>query len=222
MKKLMAICLGLLLLAIPVGVFAQKIIAEGTIVYDLEIQTGNTVPRKGEEFSGAKTTVYLKGNNSRSEMVSFLGNETTIHNAKSGSAVILKEFSGQKLMITLTKENWVSRNKGFSGTRFEFFNEVKMVAGYTCKKATAIMPDGKSFTVYYSPDVMAANKEYDPTFANLPGLAMQYEIALGKMKVNYTLSKINFDPVLIAKFDFPTAGYRVMTYDENQVMKKGD
>ena len=47
------------------------------------------------------TTVYLKGNNSRTDMVSPLGKEITIFNSKSDNAVILKEFSGQKLMITL-------------------------------------------------------------------------------------------------------------------------
>ena len=96
----------MLLMTGPVIVFAQKTIAEGTIVYDMVIQTGNTTPQKGDALAGATTTVYLKGNNSRTDMVSSLGNETTIHNGNSGNAVILKEFSGQKLMIKLSKENW--------------------------------------------------------------------------------------------------------------------
>lgn len=203
-------------------VFAQKIISEGTIIYDLTIQSGNTTPQKGDALDGATSTVYLKGNNSRTEMVSALGNETTIHNAKSGAAVILKEFSGQKLMIKLTKEDWESKNKTYKGTVFTITDETKTIAGYPCKKAVAKMADGKNFAVYFSPEMVPANKDYDPTFANLPGLAMEYEIESGKMKFKYTLSKISFDPVQIARFDFPTSGYRVMTYEENQQLKKGN
>ena len=216
--------LGLLafLLTGSTVVSGQKVMAEGTLVYDMSIQTGNAVPQKGDALDGATTTVYLKGNNSRTEMVSVLGNETTIHNAKTGAAVILKEFSGQKLMIKLTRENWEAKNKAYQDISFSLTGETKTIAGYPCKKAIAKMSDGKSFAVYYSPDLVPANKEYDPTFANLPGLAMEYEIESGKMKFKYTLSKISYEAVQIAKFDFPTSGYRVMTYEENQQLKKGN
>lgn len=203
-------------------VSAQKMIAEGTITYEVSIQSGNAVPQQGDALVGATNTVYLKANNSRTEMVSALGNETTIHNGKSGAAVILKEFSGQKLMIKLTKEDWEQKNKAFKGIVFDLTGETKKIAGYTCKKAIAKMTDGKTFVVYYSPELVPANKDYDATFANLPGLAMEYEIESGKMKFRYTLSKISFDPVQIARFDFPTSGYRVMSYQENQQMKKGN
>ena len=222
MKKIRAISLILGLMTGSINVFAQKTVAEGTIVYDMAIQNGNTVLQKGSAATNATTTVYVKGNNSRTDMVSALGNETTIHNAKSGNAVILKEFSGQKLMIKLTRENWEAKNKAYTGVSFVFTNEEKSIAGYNCKKAIAKMADGKTFVVYYTADIVVANKEYDPTFENLPGVAMEYEIVTGKMKFKYTVSKISFDPVLVAKFDFPTSGYRVMTYEENQQLKNGN
>jgi hypothetical protein len=82
--------------------------------------------------------------------------------------------------------------------------------------------DGNTFAVYYNTEISIANKEYDNTFKNLPGLAMEYEYQVGKLKLNFTVSKISFEPVLAAKFDFPKSGYRVMTYAENQQMKKGN
>lgn len=198
---------------------AQKTIAEGTIVYDMQIETGMG---KTDAAQSATTTVMLKGVNSRTEMISALGNETTIHNGKTGTAVILKEFSGQKLMIRLTREDWDNKNKALKDINFDLQpGESTTINGYSCKKAIAKMADGKTFVVYYSADIVAANKEYDPTFAKLPGLAIQYEIESGKMKFKYTLSKISFDAVPIARFDFPTAGYRVMTYAENQQLKNG-
>jgi hypothetical protein len=40
------------------------------------------------------------------------------------------------------------------------------------------------------------------------------------MKFIYTLSKIDFNTVPPAKFEFPKAGYRVMTFDDNKSEKK--
>jgi len=202
------------------SVNAQRNIAEATIVYD--IQTGNNTSKPGEALSGATTTVYLKGNNSRTDMVSTLGKEVTIYNSKTNNAVILKEFSGQKLMITLTKDNWIAKNKMYSNIKFELTGESKIIAGYNTKKAIASMADGKTFEVYYTPELIPTNKEYDLTFSNLPGLAVQYEIESGKTKFKYTLTKINYDPVQVSLFDFPTSGYRTMTYEENQNLKKGN
>lgn len=210
------------LLAGTYSVQAQRNISEATIVYDMVIQTGATAPQKGDPLAGASTTVYLKGNNSRTDMVSPLGKEITIFNSRSDNAVILKEFSGQKLMITLTKDNWKEKSKMYSNIQFELTSEYKTIAGYNTRKAIAKMADGKTFEVYYAPDLVPANKSYDATFSNLPGLAIEYEIESGKMKFKYTVSKISYDPVQVSLFDFPNAGYRVMTYEENQNLKKGN
>lgn len=209
-------------LVIAISLNAQRNIAEAAISYDMVIYTGNNQSQKGDALSSATTTVYIKGNNSRVDMLSPLGKEITIYNSKTDNAVILKEFSGQRLMITLNKENWRSKNKVYNNISFELTNEYKNIAGYNTRKAIATMADGKTFVVYYSPDLVPANKNYDPTFANLPGLPVQYEIESGKMKFLYTIAKINYDPVAMSMFDFPTTGYRVMTYDENQNLKKGN
>ena len=222
MKNARLVCIVVSLLVTCFSVQAQRNIAEATITYDMVIQTGANAPQKGDALTGASSTVYLKGNNSRTDMVSSLGKEITIFNSKTDNAVILKEFSGQRLMITLNKENWKAKNKLYSNIKFELTNEYKMIAGYNTRKAVAKMPDGKTFEVYYAPDLVPANKEYDATFSNLPGLAIEYEIESGKMKFKYTLSKINYDPVQLSMFDFPTSGYRIMTYEENQNLKKGN
>ena len=220
MKKLRIASLFISMMAAAISSTAQKTLSDGTLVYDIVIQTGSKEPQMADALDGATTTVYLKGSKSRTDMVNSLGNESTIHDSKSGNAVVLKEYSGQKLMITLTNENWLAKNKAYDNITFTLTDETKTIAGYTCKKAIAKMSNGKTFVVYYSPDIVAENKDYNATFKNLPGLAMQYEIENGTMKINYTLAKINFDPVPVAKFDFPKTGYRVMTYEESQAVKK--
>jgi GLPGLI family protein len=196
--------------------FAQKTISEGTIVYTISIETGNTKPQMADALDGATTTVYLKGWLSRTDMVSSLGNESTIYNTQTGEAVILKEYSNQKLMITLTKDNWLAKNKNYDGVTFIIGTETKVIDGYNCKKATAKLEDGSSIIVYYAPDLIVTNKDYDQTFKNLPGLAMQYEFQSGTLKFKYVVTRLDFSPVPIAKFDIPKSGYRVMTYDDTK------
>ncbi len=201
---------------------AQRSFAEGYLSYNMVIEDANAAPQKSNTFDGATTTIYVQGNNIRTDVLSSLGKEITIFNSKMNNAVILKEFSGQKLMITLTKENWLVKNKMYRDISFELSNEFKTIGNFNTRKAIAKMPDGKTFEVYYSPDLVSANKECDAIFINLPGLAIQYEIESGKYKFKYTLSKINYDAIQQSLFDFPTSGYRVMTYDINQKSKKVD
>lgn len=200
---------------------AQKVMAEGTIVYDVTVTTENKDPKLADAFDGATTSVYIKGSKSRTETTSALGTEVTIHDSKEGNAVILKEYSDQKLMITLTKADWLAKNKAYRDISFEFLPETKVIAGYTCKKALAKMANGKTFVVFYTTDITVPNNEYNHAFKNLPGLAMEYEIEMGKSKIKYTANKVDFGAVAASKFDAPTSGYRVMTYEENQKIKRG-
>ncbi len=199
-----------------IKVKAQKIISEGTLIYNISIQTGSNEPKMADMLDGATTVIYIKGSQSRSELVSGLGSEVTIYDSKKGAGVILKDYSAQKLMITLTKDDWDKKNSKYEGITFETTNETLNIAGYDCKKAIAKLKDGSAFVVYYTPEVEVADKDYDYQFKNLPGLALQYEWQSGKMRFKYTLSKINFDVVPVSKFDIPKSGYRVMTYGETK------
>ncbi|MEO6720952.1 MAG: hypothetical protein ABIN67_11305 [Ferruginibacter sp.] len=222
MKIVGSVASLMLLLSISNSIDAQKTISEGTFVYDITIQSKNSKAKPAGGLNGAKTNIYLKGGLSRTEMASALGNETTIYNSKVGNAVILKEYSGQKLMITLNKDNWAERNKKFDGINFEKSSETKIIENYNCKKATAKLSDGSLLTVFYTPDLVLLNKDFNRAFENLPGFPVEYEYETDKMIFKYTLSQIDLNPVAAAKFDFPKSGYRVMTYNENKEAKKED
>jgi GLPGLI family protein len=169
-----------------------------------------------DAFDGATTTVYLKGNLSRSEMVSALFSSATIHDSRTGTAVVLREVSGQKLLIRLTPQNWTEKNRRYDGISFTNTSEKKQIAGYECIKAEATLADGSTFTVFYTPEIVPENKDYDYQFRNLNGLPLEYELTQGKFKIRYTVSKINLNPVPASKFDIPKSGYREMTYEESK------
>lgn len=212
MKQYLFLLLMMTGMSLSVG--AQKVLTEGVMVYAMSVETGSGQPKMADMFDGATTTVYLKGNLSRVELVSGLGKEATIHNASKGSATILKDYSGQKLMITLTPSDWQANNKKYNGISFESTGETATISGYRCQKAIAKLSNGTTFSVWYTPDVKVANTSYDVQFKNLPGLAVQYEMTSGSMKFRFTLSKISFETVPASRFDIPSSGYRVMTYQE--------
>ena len=195
---------------------AQKTLTEGTLVYNMSVETGSGEPKMADMFDGATTTIYLKGTMSRTELVSSLGSEATIHNASTGTGVILKDYSGQKLMITLTPQNWAQNNSKYEGIVFENTGVTEKIAGFTCNKAIAKLKNGESFTVYFTTEVNVANKSYDAQFKTLQGLPVQYEMQSGKMILKFTLASISYNPVSSSQFEIPKSGYRVLTYEETK------
>lgn len=199
---------------------AQKTLSEGTINYDISIQSSKGAA--GSNLSGTQLSIYVKPTISMTEMTSSLGTETTVYDNKAGKGFILKQYSGQKLMITTTRENWLQKNQWNNTVEFRIDDAPVTINGYSCRKATGITQDGKTFEVYFTPDIVVANNQYNNSFDHLPGLAVQYEIKSGDFTFKYSLNKVSYDPVPATKFEVPKAGYRVMTYEESQALKKGN
>jgi GLPGLI family protein len=217
MKNIIALSVAMFLVSISnAKLFAQKKLTEATISYDIVINTNNTTPQAADLLDGAVSIVYLKGNSSRSEMISSLGTQSTIVDGKTGNVTILKDYGEQKYMINMTPANWRVSNKKYEGSTFTYQDEYKTIAGYKSQKAIGKLADGSVFTVYFTKELVPVNKDFQYLNKDLPGLAMQYEATMGKQKVTYTVSSINFNLVPAAKFDLPKSGYRVMTYEETK------
>jgi GLPGLI family protein len=221
MKFFYRITLFVLLIGAGNNGFAQKQLSEGTVSYKIAIVSEQSAAISSN-LNGAELTIYLKPSLSRSEMTSSLGTETTVYDNQKGKGFILREYSGQKLMITATKQNWAQKNQWNDNLKFTIDPAVVSIGGYDCKKAIATTQDGKTFNVYFTPDIILTNRQYNNSFDQLPGLPVQYEIKSGNLTFKYSLSKVSYETVAAAKFEEPKTGYRVMTYEENQQLKKGN
>ncbi len=200
------------------NLFAQKSLQSGTLQYDITITSAR--PNANiNNLQGSTLQVQLSPTQSRTDMASTLGAESTVFDSKAGKGFILKEYSGQKLMITTTRANWTEKNQGNDALDFKSEAEKTTVNGYECIKAVATGPEGKKITVYYTPSIIVANSTYNGSFKSLPGLPVKYEVTNGNLTFVYNLSSVNFDVVPQSKFAAPTQGYRVMTYDENQELQ---
>lgn len=196
---------------------AQKKVSELTLVYDYSVVSGSGEgAKKGEGVQGASHTVYLKGSKSRSEMTDSLFSSTTLFDASTGTAVILKEVSGQKLLIRLSPENWQERNSRYDGIVYKNTTETKEIAGYKCIKAVGKTRSGTTITVFYTRDIIPENREFEPEFRSLEGLPLEYELTKGNVQIRYKVASINFNPVPASKFDIPGTGYRELKYEESK------
>lgn len=206
-----------LFLVVAFSAMAQKKFTEGTISYDVVITTGSDKPKNADFLDGTTVVNYIKGNKSRTEMVSPLGALTTIYDGTKNSIVILKDIGEQKYMITLSPSDWKDANKKYEGISFNYEAGEKAILDYKCKMAVAKLQDGTTYTVWYTTDLIPENKNFQYETRNLPGLALEYEMVNSKgEKTTYTVSKISFNPVPASKFDLPKSGYRVMTYAESK------
>lgn len=205
------------LLALSFSALAQKKLTEGTISYDVVINTGSEKTKNADFLDGTTVVNYIKGQKSRTEMVSPLGTLTTIYDGSKNLIVLLKDIGEQKYMITLTPDDWKDANKKYESIGFTYEDGEKTILGYKCKRATAKLQDGTTYTVWYTPDLVPENKNFQYETRTLPGLAMEYETVHSKgEKTTYTVSRINLNPVQASKFDLPKTGYRVMTYAESK------
>lgn len=202
---------------------AQKSVSELTLVYDYSVTHGDSGTRdnKQEAAESAVHTVFIKGNKSRSEITNSLFSSTTIYDANTGFGVILKEVSGQKLLIRMNPENWTERNRMYDGIVYKNTNETKEIAGYKCFKAVGLTKSGAVITVYYTRDIIPENRGYEPPFRTLEGLPLEYEMTNGNLRIRYKIARINLNPVPVSKFDIPASGYREMNYEDSKKVNIG-
>ncbi len=213
MKKTFILLFTILLATFSIA--QQRTMSEGQITYNLSVVTNNKEPEIADIFDGAVLNVYVKGNTVMSEMKSVLRNQSIIYDGKADTAVILRESGDQKFIINLNSADWQHYNRKYDGVTYLFTEETKTIAGFNCKKATGKLKDGTTFTVFYTPNVVVSVKNYDYQFKDLPGLALEYEVQNGNLKVKYSASKVSFMPVPQFKFDIPKSGYRILDYQKN-------
>jgi len=215
MRTKFAILTALVTFSVTI-LLAQKRFSEGSIVYNVVVNTTDPKPNLADGFDGATNTIYIKGKASRSELVSVFGTQSTIIDGRSGNVTVLKEYGDKKYMIRMTPADWIEANRKYDSVSFNFENEYKTIAGYNCRKAVGKLRNGETFVVYYTTELIPENQDFQYSLKSLPGLALEYESNLGKNKVTFTASKISLDPVPAAKFDLPKSGFRVMTYQESR------
>ena len=206
------ILLFILLSPLSVRLLAQqRIIAECTINYTIAaIDSADNSTMKTALNSSTKT-VYIKGNQCRTDLKSSAYSQSIIYDKTSGNATILREFGNSKFMTRLDSDKWVKENKQFDGLTIENTQEHQSILGYDCTKILLHLKDGTTASLFFTKSIIPSVKEFEYQFKDINGLVLSYE-AIGAKgeKVKYTASKVNLSPVPSNIFAIPTSGYRIL------------
>lgn len=197
---------------ITTGVDAQqRVVAECTVTYSIAADNGNTDKEVEASLQATTKTVFIKGNDSRTDLVSPTFRQSILYNKNGGTATILREFGNNKFMTRMDHARWISENRKYEGMSMAMLPETKTILGYECRKAVLQLRDSTVLTLFYAPNLIPSVREFEYQFRDVPGFVLEYESQDkdGK-KITYTATKINLSPVQASKFDIPTSGYRLL------------
>lgn len=194
---------------------AQKRFSEGTI--EFKVATFVDGIKIGED---ARAVQMTKGGHLRSEISSSIGKTITIFDAREGKGAVIRELGSQKILVPLNRENWAETNAKFQELTYAFLKDSMELIGFKCSKAIAQLKDSTVMNVFYTREISTENPEVDSQFGTLPGMVFEFSYTKGNTTVVYTATSINFDPVPIQKFDVPSSGYRVLSYEDSKKGKK--
>ena len=212
MKKFLTLAMALLLTHM---LWAQRVITEGIIQYNVTLVKGGENASVASAFNGATQTLLLKTGKARLDFKSPLRSQSTIYDAQTGNGFILKQSGNEKYLLELVGANWKKYHKKYDGVVFAKEETMKQIAGYNCKKATGKMADGSTVVAYYCPDLTVMATGFDPLFGSLSGIVLEYEISNPNgVTVNYQAQSVQMTMVNAAQFEMPKSGVKVLTFEQ--------
>jgi len=190
----------------------QRVLAECTITYNITVTDSTNADKDlAVSLKSSYKTVFIKGNDSRTDLISPAFIQSVIYDKTTGKATILREFGSNKFITKLTNTQWNKENSKYENATLQFLDETKTIAGYICKKCILKLTDGSTFNMYYTTTIIPSVREFEYQFKDVPGLVLEYESVETKgIKIKYVANKVNLSPVPIGKFVIPTTGYRIL------------
>ncbi|SEA31742.1 GLPGLI family protein [Chitinophaga terrae (ex Kim and Jung 2007)] len=205
------------LLFLTTSAWAQRVVSDAKIVYKMVLPPEQL--QLDQMLEGSSLTQYMKGAYSRIDINFNIVNYTYLINHKEETITTLIDQHGNKYMVKTDRQQYLKDMQQYEGIKFTDQPETKEIAGYKCRRAIGLMPDGKTFEVYYTPDLVPENKQYNRRFMNLGGMPLEFEI-LTKTgeKMRVIASRVELNPIPASYFDVPKKGYKVVSQQELQNM----
>ena len=84
----------------------------------------------------------------------------------------------------------------------EYGNEVKNICGFECKPAIISFPssDMKSFTVYYTNEILIKNPNSSNPYINIDGVLLEFHLNLSKVEMKLTAKSVSFKQISSDEF----------------------
>lgn len=199
--------------------FAQ--LEEGHIAYDIEMSSDDPdIASMTSMFNGSSMNLYFSGDLARTELDfgSIMSISTIVNSGTDEILLLMGGMMGEKAVLTTSDEMGANEDVEELNITWSFTKETKMILDYKCKKAIGTDDDGEEIIYWYTEKIKSINPDKNSAVAQLPGMALEYEIDREGMIMTFTASKVktSLDEATKATkftFDIPE-GYTEMTYDE--------
>jgi hypothetical protein len=209
----------LLIAAIPRYAMGQKTLMEGTLTYNVTIESPAADGEK-KEYKGTYT-IIIKGGQIRKDFKLNGGyQDILIYNTDANTIYSLKSASDKKFAIQLSYDDFMEKQNQYKDFLMREEDGKKKIAGYAAKVAKVAYRDGSSATIYYTSEWIPA-AEY--TFERFPGikvLPLDFVITNPDgIDMHFHAEKIETKPVENAYFRLPS-DYKIIKYSEYKQLNK--
>lgn len=191
--------------------FSQRKVTEATLRYSISL-VGNADSSLRAFYKTAQYICYLKGVNSRMDLITNFGKQTTLLQGKTNTAIIWRELGSQRYLTTLTTSQWAALNQRYEDSQLILTADSVKLLGYQSRKAFITLQDSTQSEVWFTTELIPVYRDFQLVAKTLPGLLVQYEAAIGNNRVIYQLEEINFNPVPQALFDVPKTCYPLVKF----------
>ncbi len=110
-------------------------------------------------------------------------------NSKKDSVIALMKILGDKFQYRCKLGEDSFGYDPLTGSKIEYVNGTKDIAGYKCKRAIATHNDQK-FELYYTEDLNIKNANWNTPFKNVKGVLMEYQIKMFKINTKIIATKV--------------------------------
>ena len=88
-----------------------RVVAECTVNYAITVNNESQVDKDAVALlKQSSKVIYIKGNNSRSDLISPSFSQSLIFNKATGNAVILREIGANKFITKMSSIDWIKQN----------------------------------------------------------------------------------------------------------------
>lgn len=209
---------GILLLLVFLGPLAVMAIKpfEGVITYNITYPDSKFTESQLKMFPKI-LTVSVKGNKSRTELSTGMGNQVSINDCSEKTVINLIDMMGQKYATKKTSQDIEKELAKEPPAKVNVTAETKTIAGYLCKKAIVTTEqDGEKTTyeIFFTAEFGGKGVNFDnPLYKDIDGVLMEFLMKTPQFTMKFTASGVEKKAVASKDFEIPE-GYKLTTEEE--------
>jgi hypothetical protein len=171
------------------------------------------------EMMPEESEMWFKGDLVKLRMPMGMGMQSDVLILKD-RVVLLMDLMGNKLAMESTKADVEKQNSVANKTTVKLVDgELKVIAGYSCKKAILSVQGEKDMVVWYT-DKVQSNGSWYFKMSEINGFPLEFSMKTGEMNVRMSATEVRLEEVGDAEFKV-SSEYKVMTEAELLKMMGG-